>query len=175
MEELLRFPAPVGFDEADDDLRALLARRPGRLKHGIGLAHAGRRPEKDLEAAAPLPVARASSASGEARGVSVRAMRAYASVVSGYITPSLRTQPVEGQIDAQDVDAGLPEDPEGPPLGRGFDHVPDLLFRKVPGRGDAGGLRQRKGRGDVRVEAAAGGGDGIPGDRLRQAGLAPGL
>ena len=36
--------------------RALLARRPRGLKHGIGLPDAGRRPEKDPEAAAPLPV-----------------------------------------------------------------------------------------------------------------------
>ena len=51
-EQRFRLLAPVRFDDADHDFAALLLLLPRRLQHRVGLAHAGRHPEKNLELAA---------------------------------------------------------------------------------------------------------------------------
>ena len=60
--------AAVRFDEADDDVDALLLQTPRAFEHGEGLADARRHAEIDLEAAAALrATASARSASGSGR------------------------------------------------------------------------------------------------------------
>ena len=51
--------APVGLDDADDHIDPLASRLLGARKHGVGLADARRRPEKDLQLAARLSLGRA--------------------------------------------------------------------------------------------------------------------
>ena len=70
------FLAAVRFDNADHDLDALLQLLPRSLQHGVGLAHARRHAEKNLELAARWPrLLRASccarSASGSGRSASL--------------------------------------------------------------------------------------------------------
>src|SRR5262249_19418902 len=50
-EQGLRFRAPVGFDDADDDIVAVALAGAGLLQHFVGLADAGRGTDKDLEPA----------------------------------------------------------------------------------------------------------------------------
>ncbi len=50
-EQGLGLGAAVGFDDAGDQLHALAQLSVGGLKHGVGLAHAGRGAEEDLEPA----------------------------------------------------------------------------------------------------------------------------
>ena len=51
VEQGLRFLAPVGFDDADDDLVAVLLPGAGLLQHLVGFADAGSGAHKDLEPA----------------------------------------------------------------------------------------------------------------------------
>ena len=91
--------------------RPLALRRRAGLQHGVGLADAGRRAEEDLEPAASFPVGqgeqrirRGTRRLGQGHdGLCLRR--------SGYITPSLGAQPVEGPVNVQDVDPRFPEDP----------------------------------------------------------------
>jgi len=46
--------AAMGFDHAGDDFHALAQLAMGGLQHGVGLAHAGRGTEKDLEPATAI-------------------------------------------------------------------------------------------------------------------------
>ena len=50
----LRLGAGVRLDVPQHHLRAGRRLRPGRLQHGVGLAHAGRVAEEDLQLPAPL-------------------------------------------------------------------------------------------------------------------------
>src|SRR5262249_56187533 len=51
VEQGLRFRAPVGFDDADDDIVAVELAGARLLQHFVGLADAGRRADEDLEPA----------------------------------------------------------------------------------------------------------------------------
>jgi hypothetical protein len=51
LEQGLRFLAPVGFDDADDDIVAVLLPGAGLLQHLVGFADAGSGAHKDLEPA----------------------------------------------------------------------------------------------------------------------------
>src|SRR5262249_5949448 len=53
LEQGLRLLAPVGFDDADDDIVAVALARARLLQHFIGLADAGRGTDEDLEPAGP--------------------------------------------------------------------------------------------------------------------------
>src|SRR5262245_43868393 len=50
-EQSLRFHAPVGFDNADDDIVTVALAGAGLLQHFVGLADAGRGTDEDLEPA----------------------------------------------------------------------------------------------------------------------------
>ena len=50
-EQSLRLLAPVGFDDADDDIVAVLLSGAGLLQHLVGLADAGRGADENLEPA----------------------------------------------------------------------------------------------------------------------------
>ena len=55
LEQRLGLLAPVRLDDADDDVVAVLAARPGLLQHFVGLADTGRRADENLQLAdAPL-------------------------------------------------------------------------------------------------------------------------
>src|SRR5258705_186784 len=47
LDELGRVGAPVGLDDADDDIAAGLGLDVGVLQHAVGLADSGRHPEVD--------------------------------------------------------------------------------------------------------------------------------
>ncbi len=52
LKERFGFLAPMGFDDPDDDLHALLQFLLCRLQHRVGLPHPGRHPEENLGLAA---------------------------------------------------------------------------------------------------------------------------
>ncbi len=54
LEQRLRLDAAVGLDETDHHVPPFGFRAASRREHGVGLAHAGRRPEKYLELPASL-------------------------------------------------------------------------------------------------------------------------
>ena len=53
LQQRLGFLAAVGLDDADHDVLAFVAQRPGRGEHRVGLADAGRRAEIDAQVPAP--------------------------------------------------------------------------------------------------------------------------
>ena len=53
LQQRLGFLAAVGLDDADHDVLAFVAERPGRREHRVGLADAGRRAEIDAQVPAP--------------------------------------------------------------------------------------------------------------------------
>ena len=53
-EQGLRLLAPVGFDDADDDIVAVALAGAGLLQHFVGLADAGRGTDEDLEPAGSM-------------------------------------------------------------------------------------------------------------------------
>jgi hypothetical protein len=53
-QQRFRLSPAMRLDDADDDILALGQMRLGGLQHGVGLAHARKRPEKDLQFASAL-------------------------------------------------------------------------------------------------------------------------
>src|SRR5208282_6564597 len=53
LEQALGLDASMGFDVANDDIRATGACRPGRFQHRVGLAYPGRGAEEDAQPSAP--------------------------------------------------------------------------------------------------------------------------
>ncbi len=75
--------------------------------------------------------------------------------------PSALGQGLERGVQLQDVDAGLAHEAEGAAGGVVLDELLDLLDVEAVLLRDPGDLDLRVLRGDVRVEAGAGGGDGV--------------
>src|SRR5262245_97035 len=69
--------------------------------------------------------------------------------------------PVQRQVEAEDVDPGLAQKPQRAPFDVLVDEAADLVLGEIARLGDAGDLEIGGLRGDVRVEAAARGGDEV--------------
>jgi hypothetical protein len=72
VEQGLRFLAPVGFDDADDDIVAILLPGARLLQHLVSLADAGRGADEDLESAGSAFFPPGSLEQGLRRGSLVR-------------------------------------------------------------------------------------------------------
>ena len=78
----LGLAAPMGLDHAHDDVEAAVAQAPRRREHGVGLAHAGRGAEEDLQATPQGP--RGILAYAGDQGIRIRAALASA-VPAGFL------------------------------------------------------------------------------------------
>ena len=79
-----------------------------------------------------------------------------------------RVNGIEIEVEFQDVDAGLAEEAELAGFGVFGDERIDVGFAHVAFASDARGLKRRGLGRDVRIEARAGRGEQVHGDRLKR-------
>ena len=129
----------VGLHEPDDDVRAAAGPPVALLEHPVGLADAGRHAEVQ-----PQPPARRSPP----RSGTAPAARPATAGRRGRRAPRRSSQePVQVEVELEDVDAGLAEEAEQPALGVAGDGRLDVGDGDAAGRGDAGDLVRRRPRG----------------------------
>src|SRR6267378_4321715 len=114
IEKRRRVGALVRLDDADDDVRALGALLARGEQHGVGLAHAGRRAEEDLQLAASALCFVAL----HPREQSVRIGALFGHYGRKYRMPVALPERVEREVEPEHVDARLAEDSELPAFGR---------------------------------------------------------
>ena len=150
--------AAVGLDEPDDDVGAALGSAVALAEHGVGLADARRRAEVDPQ----LPATHGTSSPSS--WPSARSCGAQCVCPRGLACRrSLGRERVQGEVELEDVDARLAEEPERASLGVLVDQRPDLRLAQAAFPGDAGDLLAGVGGADVRVEAGPAGQQGVRG------------
>ena len=93
------------------------------LEHGVGLAHAGRRAQEDLEPPV-VPAALGGAHLGQERiGVGSAGLHGHARLF----------RLIEGEVEREDIHARLAEDAELPPCRMGLHQSADRLSGQVPG------------------------------------------
>ena len=118
-----RVLATVGLDIADHHVRTPLLTADALGQHLVGLAHAGSSPEVD-----PKPPS------------------------AHQLPPPLGTQPIDRDVELENVDARLTKQSRDPGLGVLIDRRRDRGSIKVPGTGHSASLKSRIGDRDLRVK-----------------------
>ena len=130
------------------------------LEHPVGLADAGRHAEVDAQ-----PAAAAVGASGADAGEHLVAGRADVEGVALRRSVVMCEQPVQVEVELEDVDARLAEEPEQRLLRVAGDDRPDVASAHAARRRDPGDLVLGRRRADVRIEARRRGRDEVHRDR----------
>ena len=144
----------VGFDESGNHVAPVGLRGARGREHGVGLAHARGRTEKDFQMTAPLLLGKGKK--GVGRG---SRLLFYGHAVT------LRPKGIQCDIEFQHVNARLPENPQHSPLDVLADKRAQPVFGLVSRLGDPRHLEEGGVRRDVRIETAARRRDDIDRDR----------
>src|SRR5215475_15030316 len=99
-------------------------------------------------------------------GSTPSARRVYGSSTNEEVLAGRRA--IERQVQRQHVHPRLAQEAEGARLDMLLDELPHAIFRQIAGFRNSGDLEKRRGRRNVRIEAAAGGRDQIDGDSGRR-------
>ena len=137
-------------------------RSPPRTSPGCGPARAGRACAASRGPPGPGSSGPSASATGARRGA------AWWASARGVVV--IATPPVEGEVELEDVHAGLAEHAEGAAVGVVGDQLPDPRERQPADGGDAVRLDRRVGLGDLRVDARGGARHGVDRARARRSG-----
>ena len=147
---------PVGLDEADDEVRAAVPR-------GDGPPRASGRSCRRRAPCRGRPAAARGRPSTPARTRASISSRRRADVERVALGIGHCEQAVQVEVELEDVDARLAEEPEQRLLGVPGDDRADRVGRHAARRRDPGDLVLGRRRADVRVEARRGGRDQVDG------------
>ena len=146
--------AAVGLDDRGDHIGAALQPAVRLAEHRVRLADAGRRAQVDAQLAALLLVV--GPVGQRLVGCHMIIIHRTRQLLAGYFWSSSR-------LSFSTLTAGLTEESEPASVGVVRDGLPDLVGADAARLGDPVDLQIGIGDRDVRVEAAAAGGDGVGG------------